>query len=78
MTCPFEAGTVPGESRMLEQPGQTKNTQEFHDGFEIECGLVIVDGGAFAVLGFLAARPRNSPAYPSAVVLGRNRCEALS
>jgi hypothetical protein len=27
---------APGESRTLEQPGQTKNTEEFDDGFEVE------------------------------------------
>jgi hypothetical protein len=40
---------APGKSRMLEQPGQTKNTEEFDDGFEVECGLIVVDCGHFAL-----------------------------
>jgi hypothetical protein len=33
---------VPGESRTLEQPGQTKNTEKFDDGLEVEVGLPVV------------------------------------
>ncbi len=87
------AETLRSESRLLlavagrvqrqhERPGLTKNTEELDDGFEVECPLAFGDGGAlrgaFAVLGFLAARARNSPAYHSPVVLGRIHCEALS
>jgi hypothetical protein len=37
---------VPGESRTLEQPGQTKNTEEFDDGFEVERVVAFVHRGA--------------------------------
>lgn len=33
---------VPGESRMLEQPSQTKNIEEFDDRFEVDVGLFVV------------------------------------
>jgi hypothetical protein len=51
---------VPGESRMLEQPGQTKNTEELDDGFEVDVGFAVVHaddlrlavGDELFVLGF--------------------------
>ena len=33
---------LPGESRMLEQPGQSKNTEELDDGLEVDVGLPVV------------------------------------
>jgi hypothetical protein len=41
----------PGESRMLERPGSTKNTEEFHDGFEVDIGMagIVVDDLLLAV-----------------------------
>ena len=49
---------APGESRMLEQPGQTKNTEEFDDRLEVErvvalghCGTLGAAVGEELLLG---------------------------
>ena len=43
---------APGESRMLEQPGKTKNTEELDDGFEVDVGVAgIVVGDLLLAVG---------------------------
>jgi hypothetical protein len=54
---------------MLGRLGKSKNTEEFDDGVEVDCGLIVVDRGALrAAVGeqlLLGSVPGPSPCGPA-------------